>query len=118
MIITGDPPGMRESVILRDGALRIVTYNSVDGRREHDWDGEPLDVKASAFAGQHGSFSLCFDAAQNYVRSDDCPWTLVLDADESCGWGGFDAEAALDFAARELAAASPSGALEPDGAVT
>jgi hypothetical protein len=60
-----------------------------------------LDDKAAAFAKEHGSFSLHFDAGQNYVRPDDCPWALLLDGRET-GWGGFMAEEALDFAAAEL----------------
>lgn len=61
-----------------------------------------LDSKAPAFAGNHGSFSLLFDATQNYVRPDDCPWTLELDSEPDHGWGGFTAAEALDFAASEL----------------
>jgi hypothetical protein len=50
-----------------------------------------IDGKAAAFARQHGSFTLCFDAGQNYVRPDDAPWTLELDppverADGCTGW--------------------------------
>lgn len=73
-----------------------------------------LDAKAAAFAKQHGSFSLSFDAAQNYVRPDDCPWTLELEppvvrADGCTGWMGFTAEEALDFAASELTGIPVSG---------
>lgn len=62
-----------------------------------------LNAKASAFAKAHGSFSLHFDAAQNYVRPDDAPWSLELHGRET-EWGGFTAEEALDFAAAELGA--------------
>ena len=107
---------MTERIIRHGLVLKIVTEDSVHGRAEHAWDGQPFDVQASAFAGQHGSFALCFDAAQNYVRPDDCPWTLELDSpvtrEDGCGgWMGFTAETALEFAARSLApdAAEPVG---------
>jgi hypothetical protein len=62
---------------------------------------------AAAFAKARGSFSLHFDAAQNYVRPDDAPWTLILDGDGdgegALGWGGFTAEEAIEFASAELA---------------
>ena len=61
-----------------------------------------LDAKAAEFAATHGSFDLHFDASQNYVRPDDCPWTLILDGCEDNGWGGFTAAEAIDFAASEL----------------
>jgi hypothetical protein len=38
---------------------------------------EDVDSAAAAFAKTRGSFSLFFDASQNYVRPDDCPWTLA-----------------------------------------
>jgi hypothetical protein len=63
---------------------------------------QDLDAKAAAFAKAHGSFALLFDAGQNYVRPDDCPWTLQLDSDTDRGWGGFTAGEAIDFAAAEL----------------
>ena len=63
-----------------------------------------IDEKASAFARQHGSFALLFDAGDNY-GSDPCPlpWAVMLDSDQGRGWGGHTAEGALDFAAAELA---------------
>lgn len=62
---------------------------------------QTIDNEAAAFAKAHGSFDLHFDAGQNYVRPDDCPWSLILDGQEN-GWGGFTAEEALEFAAAEL----------------
>ena len=61
-----------------------------------------IDPAAAAFAKAHGSFSLFFDAGQNYVRPDDCPWTRILDGREDKGWGGFTAAEAIAFAASEL----------------
>jgi hypothetical protein len=61
-----------------------------------------INTKAAAFAKEHGSFALLFDAGQNYVRPDDCPWTLQLDSDQNWGWGGFTADEAIDFAVAEL----------------
>ena len=61
-----------------------------------------INEKAAAFAKAHGSFALCFDATQNYVRPDDCPWTLQLDGEPDHGWGGFTAVEALAFAASDL----------------
>lgn len=68
-----------------------------------------INAKAAAFAREHGSFTLSFDASMNYAKVDDAPWTLELDPpvkrDDGCtGWMGFTAEEALDFAASELAA--------------
>lgn len=60
-----------------------------------------IDAKAAAFAGRHGPFSLHFDAARNYVRPDDAPWSLELHG-RTPEWGGFTAEEALDFADSEL----------------
>lgn len=61
-----------------------------------------FNVKAAAFAKANGSFSLYFDATQNYVRPDDAPWTLELGEK---AWAGHTAEEAIDFAAQELFAA-------------
>lgn len=60
-----------------------------------------IDAKAAAFAHQHGSFSLHFDAEQNYVRPDDAPWSLELHGRE-VEWGGFTGEEALASAAADL----------------
>lgn len=63
-----------------------------------------IDEKASAFARQHGSFALLFDAGDDY-GTDPCPlpWSVMLDRDQDRGWGGHTAESALDSAASELA---------------
>jgi hypothetical protein len=75
-----------------------------------------LDSAAARFAREHGSFSLHFDATQNYVAPDDCPWTLLLDSSED-GWGGFTAMEALEFAesslGQETDAQPPFGSLAP-----
>lgn len=70
-----------------------------------------VNSKAAAFAKEHGSFTLAFDAGQNYVRPDDAPWTLELDPpverpDGCTGWMGFTAEEAIEFAAAELGSGS------------
>lgn len=62
-----------------------------------------IDDKAAGFAARHGSFSLHFDAARNYARPDDAPWSLELHGRET-EWGGFTADEAIDFADRELSA--------------
>lgn len=69
-----------------------------------------IDAKAAAFAAEHGSFSLLFDAAENYGGREPCPlpWSVMLDSDQGRGWGGHTAEGALDCAASELAARDPS----------
>lgn len=69
-----------------------------------------LDSAAAAFAKAHGSFSLFFDASQNYVAPDDCPWTLELDdAEPGAGWGGFTAAEAISYAASELEGGAAGG---------
>ena len=88
------PPGAREVDPLAE-AERLAGERLRQPPRD-------LDNAAAAFAEEHGSFSLHFDASQNYVRPDDCPWALILDGDEGSGWGGFTAAEALEFAAREL----------------
>lgn len=60
-----------------------------------------VDNRAAAFAKAHGSFSLHFNADQNYARPDDVPWSLELHGRE-VEWGGYTAEEAIDFAAAEL----------------
>jgi hypothetical protein len=62
---------------------------------------DDLDAKAAAFAKQHGSFSLHFDATKNSASPDYAPWTLIPDGRDD-GWGGFTAAEAIDFAASEL----------------
>lgn len=63
------------------------------------YDASELDVFASEFARKHGEFSLHFDAAQNYVRPDDAPWSVEVKGKE---FGGFTALNALQFADEEL----------------
>lgn len=65
-------------------------------------------LQPPAFAKAHGPFILHFNAAANYVRPDDAPWTLELDppvtrADGATGWMGFTAAEAIGFAADDLA---------------
>ena len=62
-----------------------------------------INTRAAAFAKQHGSFALLFDAGQNYVKPDDAPWAVQLDNQPDQGWAGFTAEEAIENAASELA---------------
>lgn len=73
-----------------------------------------LNAKTAAFAQQHGSFALCFDATQNGASPDYRPWTLILDSDDDHGWGGFTAEEAIDFAAADLGREQAAGRESPD----
>ena len=63
-----------------------------------------IDEQASAFASRHGSFSLHFDAAENYGGREPCPlpWALIRDTDPGSGWGGTTALGALEHAAAAL----------------
>jgi hypothetical protein len=60
-----------------------------------------LDDQAAAFARQHGSFSLHFDATRNPASPDYRPWTVILDGREDEGWGALTAGEAIDFAAEQ-----------------
>lgn len=63
-----------------------------------------IDEQASAFAARHGSFTLHFDAAENYGGREPCPlpWALIPDADPGRGWGGTTAREALEHATAAL----------------
>ena len=72
-----------------------------------------INTLAAEFVKKHGSFSLEFDAEQNYIKPDDCPWTVLVGegaqlSDHTSvevyahGYAGFTAEEALAFADAEL----------------
>ncbi len=62
-----------------------------------------IDTKAMRFSRSHGSFTLHFDAAQNYSLAADRPWTVTLHSGPGRAWSGFTAWEALDAAESELA---------------